>query len=202
MGFRKTAIATLAIGALVSTVAQKAFAVPITYTEQATTSGSLNGVAFTNTAVSFTETSDTVNIFGGPIEFMNSGRATITLDGGAPVTITDLVSAFSFPLLPEEGFLDVTTGNIIIDDTGPTIFHNYKLGPTMSPISGPAGFTSFSIPTTGGDFIMTAITSRFPATTFVATINVAEPPSLALLGAGLLALVYIVRRRSEVRFER
>lgn len=134
--FGKTGIATLAIGALAATVAQKAFAVPITYTEQATASGSLNGVAFTNTAASFSETSDTVNIFGGPIEFMNSDTATIILGGGAPVTITDLVSVFSFPSLPEEGFLDMTTGNIIIDDSGPTILHNYELGRTMSPISG------------------------------------------------------------------
>ena len=76
-------------------------AAPITYTETAVVSGSLNGVGFSNATIVLTENGDTTNITGSPGFFTNRGTITITING-APATITEVSSAF-VAQVPEPG---------------------------------------------------------------------------------------------------
>ena len=75
--------------------ASQSFAVPITYTEEATASGSLGGVAFNNETIVVRMVNDTSNVTNGGNEnifcnnakiFCNFGTTTIQVGGGAPVT--------------------------------------------------------------------------------------------------------------------
>ena len=84
----------LGIAALFA-AANSARAMPITYTEEATASGSLNGVVFTDDTVVLTMSNvDTNNVTGGPL-FVISGTATLSVNGGSPVTFTDPIQVFS-----------------------------------------------------------------------------------------------------------
>jgi len=70
-------------------VGPPAFAVPITYTETDTATGSLNGVAFTDANIVLTMNNNTTNVTGGPTLFDNVGTVTVQVGAGAPVTFTD-----------------------------------------------------------------------------------------------------------------
>jgi hypothetical protein len=63
-------------------------AAPVTYTEQATATGSLDGVAFTNGSILFTMTNDTTNVVVVfPGIFSNTGTTTVSVAGGSPETL-------------------------------------------------------------------------------------------------------------------
>src|SRR5689334_14049019 len=96
---RKTAtfLPALALGvAGAISVATPSLAVPITYIEQATASGSLGGIMFTNASVTLRMLNDTTHVIGAPPLFENFGTATVSLNGGPAVTFTDpLIEVFS-----------------------------------------------------------------------------------------------------------
>ena len=95
----------LGIAALFA-AANSARAMPITYTEEATASGSLNGVVFTDDTVVLTMSNvDTNNVTGGPL-FVISGTATLSVNGGSPVTFTDPIQVFSNEFVSVAGFWD------------------------------------------------------------------------------------------------
>ena len=75
--------------------ASPSLAVPITYTEEATASGSLGGVVFTNADVVPSMTNDTNNVaMFSSSYFSNAGSATVTVAGGAPATFTHSVIVY------------------------------------------------------------------------------------------------------------
>jgi len=185
-------------------VAAGSMAAPITYTETATASGSLNGVAFTDANVLLRMVNDTTLVVGGPDLFENFGILTVSLNGGIPVTFTDQMEVFSAPTLspPTVGFSDITIHQDVLDD-GSVFLANYDLKTAIGPISGSPALSSLDVPfpTTGGDFVLTSVandTSTFTAT----TVAVPAPPigGLAVLitfGGAMFGARLLERRRAR-----
>jgi len=159
-------------------VGPPAFAVPITYTETDTATGSLNGVAFTDANIVLTMNNNTTNVTGGPTLFDNVGTVTVQVGAGAPVTFTDSMEVFSNQAVPAVGFEDATIPADVLD-TASASFATYALTTSIGPITGTAEFNpGESFPTTGGDFILTSVGDP----TFTATTSVVPAP---LIGRGL-----------------
>jgi PEP-CTERM motif len=197
-----TALFLGAAGAI--SAATPSLAVPITYTEQATATGSLGGVNFTDASVLLTMNNDTTNVTGGSTLFENLGIATVSVNGGIPVTFTDpLIEVFSAqapspPGFPATvGFADVTRMLDILDAASVS-FATYDLKTSIGPISGSPAPTSFNeaFSTTGGDFILTSVSGGTSTFTATATSTAApEPASIVLLGIALVGLGVIHRRK-------
>ncbi|HEY2844429.1 MAG TPA: PEP-CTERM sorting domain-containing protein [Bryobacteraceae bacterium] len=199
--------------AAIGILARIASAVPITYVETTTATGTLGGTAFTSASVTVTLVGDTSNITSGPSPFgaylINPGLATIKI-GALPIaTFTDLVeiigsdnqatpSIFSMPFVLI-ATLDNPAGTSItgvVDEYGDPAFLGYgltALGPisaTGSSASGAGGPHN----TSSGVLLFSSDNSPQPAT-FTATVGTPEPTSVILLGTGLLALVGLSLRR-------
>src|ERR1700719_2352887 len=68
---------------------------PITYTEQATASGSLGSTPFSSALVTITFTGDTANVTGGSGFFANNvGTATVNVSGIGTATFTSGLEVF------------------------------------------------------------------------------------------------------------
>ncbi len=191
-----TIIAALGVGITGALLgATSAFAVPITYTEQAVGSGSLDGVAFTGATVVLTMVNDTANVIGGPTLFENIGTATVSVAAGAPETFTDTTEVFSAPAIPSVGFSDLTLGFDILDNVNST-FATYDLTTAIGPITGaPLISAGVSFPTDSGPFILYGVTGNVTFTASLAAVS--EPSALALLAAALAGLFGVVRLRQR-----
>jgi hypothetical protein len=171
---------------------------PITYVETGTMSGSINGMLFSDAAVTITTVADTANITftnnpGGVPTFENAGVTTIQIAGVGTATFTgDTIGAFSedlsvfTPGLEGVGITDLTAQVSLLGNlaNGPPF---YDLSTSFSATA--SGFTG------GGGFMTTlgelAIASVSGDATFTATLSpaVPEPSSLALCGiAGFVGL--------------
>jgi hypothetical protein len=177
-------------------VAAPSFAFPITYTEQAIASGSLNGVTFTDESVLLTMITDTANVTEpstGIFENVATSpiTATVSVNGAAAVTFTDSIAVFSSqtPSSPpaEAGFADLTLERDILD-TGNAAFATYDLKSFIGPISGSPANIDFNVsfPTTGGAFILTGVA---PASSPTSTFTAAVPAPL--IGRGLPVLIAV-----------
>jgi hypothetical protein len=165
-----------------------ALAVPITYTETVTATGSLGGVAFSNAAIVLTMHNDTTNVIGGPSFFENLGIVTVSVNGGSPMTFTNSTEVFSAPTPPPSsaGFSDLTRSLDILDVSSPS-FATYTLQTAIGPISGAALISPGEFfPTTGGTFALTGVTGL---ATFTATTT--SPAPAPPIGRGLPALLAV-----------
>jgi hypothetical protein len=175
--------------------ASPSLATLITYTEQVTGTGELNNVAFTNESVVFNMNNNTTNITnaGGGI-FDNIGTVTLTVGGGAPVTITDITQAVANQPADRAGFGDVTS-NFALLFTGSPSLSTYALATAIGPVIGTAIFSPSGVAdTTGGFFELSGVTG---SATFTATIPVPEPSTWAMMLAGFAGLVFAGRRASR-----
>jgi hypothetical protein len=174
--------------------ASPTLAIPITYTETDTASGSLGGVAFTNANIVLTESSDTTGVVNlGSGIFHNTGTVTVSVNGGASVTFTDTTFVVSNNGLESVGFSDATLNRAILFDTDFS-FSTYDLTTSIGPITGFATFNpGQSFPTTGGAFILNSVGSAtFTATTSASAVP--EPNSLAVFASAVAGLGFLFRR--------
>src|SRR5689334_278786 len=82
-----------------------AAAVPITYTEEFTASGSLGGTAFSDADVTITLVGDTTNVFDDSGVFRNTtGSPTINISGVGTATFTDNAGVFLIATSAIAGF--------------------------------------------------------------------------------------------------
>jgi hypothetical protein len=154
-----------------------AFAIPITYTEQATATGTLGGVPFDGTVL-LTMNNDTTNVAGGPV-FVNIGTVTLDVAGFAPATFTDTTQVVSNQTAPDGGFGD-NTEDLAILFSNSSSFSTYDLKSAFGPVLGGAVFNpGASFPTTDGLFVLNTVPN---AVTFTATTAAVPAP---LIGRGL-----------------
>jgi hypothetical protein len=181
------AVALISLSTLIASTA--AYAVPITYTQTATASGSLNSVIFTNASIVLTENSDTTNVTNPSAGiFHNIGTLSLSITGFAPVTFTDSTVAVVNQSGPAVGFSDLTL-DLAILATVSNSFSAYDLTSSIGPITGiSAANLNTNFATSGGIFFLTSVgDSTFTATTTA----VPEPSSLAILFSTLVGLGFL-----------
>jgi hypothetical protein len=178
-------LATFSIGMLAATVPHEAVAVPITYTEQATASGFLNGKAFTDASVLLTMNNLTSNIAGGGPVFFITGPVSVSVGGGVPVTSDGFLTLFADQVSQVVGFAD--GASLLLSDSS-SEFASYDLLATNGPISGLANFFGAALPTSGDALVIGSLASGTDIFTATTSTAVPEPSTLALFGFGLLGL--------------
>jgi hypothetical protein len=129
---------------------------PVTYTESAIISGSLNGVSFTDKLLAITGTGDTAGIsqdFPGHSPFLNFVTATFSVTAVGNGRFTDAI--FVFDTSGAAGFTDEThLGDIL--DTLNAAFASYDLSTSIGPITGPSLHGTNPFLTTAGTLSITS----------------------------------------------
>lgn len=186
-------------------------AIPITYTESATVSGSLGGVAFSDALMTITLTGDTANVMPYsplPSILLNVGTATVTIAGLGAATFNN-PNGYTAIAVPPGVVVEVSTPTFAIAQfDGPALsdgfthivgledstLKDYGLASAFGPIAatGLPFLGSEKYGTTRGDLVLT---SGSDTVTFTATIP--EPSSLSLFGLGALALLSALRWRKH-----
>ena len=171
-------------------------ATPITYIEQATTTGSLAGVAFTNKLTTITLVGDTANVTGIGVFTNSIGTFTFSISGVGSGTFTDSLFVLDNQTFTNASFSDGTQNKFILGTTA-AIFASYDLRSAIGPITGAvtANNPIGTFPTTGGTLVLTSASGN---STFTA-ITTPEPISTALVGIGLAVLGVRRRRNPKCR---
>lgn len=182
----------VAIASCIALWSTGALAIPITYTESATASGTLNGISFSNDVITLTGTADTTGVFdqGGVLKI--DVVAWFSISGGGDGTFTDAMQVFNNPgfLPPAVGLDDGITSSVMA--TFNSAFASYNLASAIGPITGaPFINPSVSFETSAGPLLI----STAGNSTFTATLP--EPAALPLFatGLGVLGLLGWSRKR-------
>ena len=178
--------------ALMLCVTWPANAALVTYTEQATGSGTFGGYGFTDVLVTVTFTGDTANIVDSSGFYNNIvGTATVNVSGFVPATFTDTMEAFDNQGAIAAGISDWTLGASVLD-TYDNAFATYDLITSIGPISNsPYYRPDITFNTDRGGFNLTSLDGN---STFTATVSsVPEPATMLLLGLGLVGLAGVRR---------
>lgn len=171
----------------------------ITFTISAYGSGTFNGVPFTDTLVTFTDTTDTTLIVAGCFSTATAYCApastsnTVTL-GNATYTLTDSTFIGVNTALDLAGITDLTANGDLLDETAAD-FMTYQMQTALPTVAGGFGAPTVSpVPTSGGPLVVTYNSeSFFTATT--GTASVPEPGSLWLVLTAATGLILYARRR-------
>jgi len=201
MRLRNLSVALLAAIISVLFVAN-AKAIPITYTETATISGSLNGVSFANKLLTLTGTGDTAAV-APHSSFMFTGlinpvTATFSVAGTGSGSLTGSYDVFVNQTAEAVGF---TTDNItkdLLNIFGPAAFGSYALSTSIGPITDDAEWSSgVSFPSTAGALIIQTVLNE--EGTFAAAVGgvVPLPGALPLFITGLAMLGLLGWRRKR-----
>jgi hypothetical protein len=165
---------------------------PVTYTESATVSGSLNGVSFTSQLFTITGTGDTTGISGITNHFVTATFSVTGVGNGSFGVLAVFDNPSTNPAAA--GFTDEGFGADILD-TFNAAFASYDLRTSIGPITGPSFITKDSSLltaltgehlsfTSAGDATFTAIVTPLPA-------------ALPLFASGLVGLGLLGWRRKR-----
>jgi hypothetical protein len=192
---RLIATAGLALLGLVA----NAKASPITYTESATVSGSLNGVSFTNELLTLTGTGDTASVASG-FYFTNVVSATFSLAGFGSGTFTESIDVFDNQSVPGAGFQKGPAGGLdLLDILNNAALASYALTTSIGPITGsPAINSGTSFSTSRGPLILTSFSGDTTFTANAGTVSaVPLPGAFPLFATGLAGLGLLGWRRKR-----
>jgi hypothetical protein len=191
---------TLAVG-LTPGAGPVACAGSIVYTESFTATGTLGAQSFTDRAVTLTALGDTAAVSRNPaIAMLNAVTSTVAVDGLTTATFTDTLTVFDVYNPRFGGIFGITdigsgSGGDILD-VRDSVFLTYDLTSSIGPVVGSfADFMSLNkvSGTSAGDLVFTSVAD----TVTVTAAAVPEPPSMTLLGLGLLSsLCFATRRRA------
>jgi hypothetical protein len=179
--------------------AATAKAVPITMTEQATASGFLDGVNFTNALVTVTFYGDTANVITLETGVLGiNGTGTATVSGIGTDTFTDTLQVYVYTSGGRVGFEDnsVSSSSVVLETDNSGI-NGWGLTTSIGPLSGPSFIaTSEDNQMVNGTFGISSVSGQ--TSTFTATLGatVPEPGSFLLLAVGIGGIVAFRRRRS------
>jgi hypothetical protein len=147
----------LVLGLINIILVSPSFAAPITYTEEATASGSLGGVAFSNADLVFSMTGDTTNVVTttaspGEIIDRNTGTVTVSVAGGMPAAFTDGGRFFSTTVSERLRQPLVSPTTLLFFYISSVSANGYDLRTPIGPLSGTAHiFPGVPLDTTGGE---------------------------------------------------
>jgi hypothetical protein len=188
----KRATLILAAVALMLCSAALVQAGAITYTEQATATGTLGSSAFNSALVTITFVGDTTNVVcGGGFCYNAVGTATVNVAGvGTAAFTSDTYRAFDNQGAIAVGIADESSGASILD-TYDSAFGTYDLTTAIGPVTD-ASFIrpDVTFSTDLGGFNLQSVGDS----TFTATTGIPEPATLAPFGAGL-AVLSLLRKR-------
>jgi hypothetical protein len=188
----RIALAVVLSIASIFIAASPSFGAVITYTEEATASGSLDGITFTDATVVLkmvNNTSNVTNLGGG--DFLNLGTATVSINGGTAVTFTDPIQVVLDQSDTTAGFEDTSVDDIL--DVDNASFATYALTTSIGPLPGSSTINvGSSYGTTGGAFTLTSAEDA----TFTAAV-VPEPSTWAMMLIGFAGLGYAGYRRAR-----
>lgn len=176
---------TVILGSLLWGVGN-AEAVPITYTEQVSGTGSLGSSTFTNALVTITFTGDTENVFTPVFGVLanSAGPTVVTVLGVGEATFIDNMAVFDTPTNKGVGIADLTANSDVLDIVN-TAFATYDLRTGIGPLSGSSMiFPGRTFNSTQGAF---HLTSAGASAVFSASI-VPEPNSVAFVCLGIMAM--------------
>ena len=176
-------------------------AIPITYTETATISGSLNGVSFANELLTLTGTGDTAAITAGSGIFRNPVTVTFSVAGTGSGSLTGPYHAFDNQSAEAAGFTNETILGSLLFIFGPAAFGSYALSTSIGPITDDAMWNpGVSFPSTAGALIINFVIGEegtFAAATGTVAQVVPLPAALPLFATGLGALGLLGWRRKR-----
>ena len=175
----------LSLALLLSIVGQ-ASAIAITYSEQATVTGTIGNFTFSNAVLTIWWTGDTANVQNLGGFFENDAAANtvnLSISGFGSALFTDALYVFDNQGAITVGFADA--GSSILD-TVDNAFGTYDLTTAIGPITNSSFIRpDVFFPTDQGPLnILSAGNSTFTATTSA----IPEPTTLSLLGLGLLGV--------------
>lgn len=172
-------------------------AVPITYTEQVTATGSLGSSIFTNALVTITFTGDTNNVYTPVFGALakSAGTTVVAVAGLGTATFTDSMAVFDTPSNNGAGIADFTASSDVLDIMN-TAFATYDLRTSIGPLLGNTTiFPTNAFNTTQGAFDLSSVSA---SGVFSASI-VPEPNSLAFICLGISTIGICTFKRAIAR---
>jgi hypothetical protein len=165
---------------------------PITFTISTSASGSLNGTAFGDNTITFTQVTDTTLVgtcFGNDLCPPESTSNSVTISGVGTFTITENTVFFDNPNT-QAGF-DIQNQDILTERD--PVFATYNMTTALGPIFDVVvAAASGGIATTGGNLIFTGNSADATFTAVTGSTSAPEPGSVGLILIGAIAL--LIRR--------
>jgi hypothetical protein len=190
----QSAAVLIAAGTL---VAGSASAASLSFVEQTTGSGSLNGTSFTNALVTFTGAGDTndITLLAAGVYAIVGIPVSVNVAGVGSDTFTDAVQLVSNQNQSDVGIGDSVINQAILFATVTNA--GYDLSTSFGPVSGPALLNpGLSFGTTNGSFDLTFVdTTTYQATVGPVTSPAPEPAAWAFMLVGFAAIGSAARAR-------
>jgi hypothetical protein len=177
----------------------------LTYTETVTTSGTLDGTAFTNQLVTITLTGDANGIMNSGFELLLTGSASVTVAHVGSDAFTDAMAALVIPASQTAGISDRSRSADVLDTIN-SAFASYGLNTPIGPLSGMSNSNTdkngspIPFPTASGSLLLNGpFDVSHPSIFTAAAIAAPEPETLAMFEAGIALFMFGKLGRRVIR---